>query len=464
MTPHAADTIAAVATPAGEGALAVIRISGPEAFVVADRVFRGRHSLGSAEGYTVHAGHFVDGAGNQLDNGLATVFRAPRSYTGENAVEFGCHGGIYVTGTVLNAVIASGARHAQPGEFTRRAFVNGKLDLSQAEAVAALITARSDRARRASLEQLRGRLGRTVRDLRGSMLHLCALLELDLDFSEEGIDIVDRKTIGTQLQETADRLEQIAETFTAGRLSRDGLTVVIAGEPNSGKSTLFNSLLKESRAIVTPVPGTTRDFLEESILVEGVLLRLIDTAGLRASDDPVEMEGISRSRASIERGDVILLVEVVGRDEKETEQLASELRLGEHQTLIVVRNKIDCALNVAAARGIVSAGGKDVTEVWLSAKTGEGISLLREEILHTVCSAGETSVGSVEVINARHWQLLKHASEDLKHALNALSSGATNEFIAFDVREAARVLGEITGEVSNEDVLNTIFAAFCIGK
>jgi tRNA modification GTPase len=464
MKNHSADTIAAVATAAGEGALAIVRMSGARAIAVADRVFRGKSSLASADGYTVHIGDFVNEKGAVLDHGLATIFRAPRSYTGEDSVEFSCHGGIHVTASVLNAVLCAGARHATAGEFTRRAFLNGKLDLSQAEAVAALIAARSDRARRASLEQLEGKLGDEVRELRGSMTHLCALLELELDFSEEGIDIVDRQSIAGELVRVCDRLDSLAETFTRGRLSRDGATVVIAGEPNAGKSTLFNMLLKESRAIVTAVPGTTRDFLEESIVVHGVLLRLIDTAGLRQSDDPVEREGILRSRNSIQRGDVILLVEEVCIDPSESGRSLGELNLSEYQIPIIVRNKIDRFQGQHASRRSVRLLGKEVIEVSLSAKTGDGVPVLQEAIVQAVGAGGEDSTGSVEITNKRHWQLLRNASQCLRQALSGISSGITNEFIAFDVREATKFLGEITGEVTSDNVLDAIFEKFCIGK
>ncbi len=311
MVPRLDDTIVAIATPAGEGALAIVRLSGKHALEIADRLFTGRVSLSTVAGFTIHHGRARFPGGDEIDEVLASVFRGPRSFTGEDSVEFSCHGGMLVTHLILDGALAAGARRAEPGEFTRRAFLNGRMDLSQAEAVADLIAARTDKAVRASLDQLAGRLGTRIKALKADLLDLCASLEMDLDFSEEGIDIIAPEEVARRLSSVKTQLAEAAATFSGGRLLREGLSVPIVGKPNAGKSSLFNALLKESRAIVTHVPGTTRDFLEESISVSGILLRLIDTAGLRTPGDVVEAEGIRRTMDMVGRGDIILVAEDV---------------------------------------------------------------------------------------------------------------------------------------------------------
>jgi len=464
MKIRTSDTIAAVATPAGEGAIAVIRISGPDAIAVADRTFRGRTKLAGVMTQTVHHGMIVNLEGETVDEGLATVFRGPHSYTGEDVVEVSCHGGIYVTNAVLAAVLGGGARQADPGEFTRRAFLNRKMDLSRAEAVASLISSTGARAHRASLEQLNGRLAGTIGEIRDGMARLCALLEIDLDFSEEGIELIGRGEIERNIREMKDRLETIAGTFKTGRLYRDGVSVVIVGKPNVGKSSLFNALLKESRAIVTPIAGTTRDFLEESILLGGVLFRLTDTAGLRESDDPIESEGIKRSRMSVENADIVLIVDDASGSPTPRGDLLRESRVGENHYTVIVRNKIDLATGRLPGKGTVDSSNPKWGEVSLSASSGEGVHLLAGVLEKIVAEAGITSHESVQLTSRRHWESVAKASAILTTALKSLSSGTTNEFVAFDVREAAGALGEITGELTSEEVINSIFESFCIGK
>jgi tRNA modification GTPase len=395
---------------------------------------------------------------------VAGVFRAPHSYTGEDVVEISCHGGVFVTDAVLGALLGAGARQAEPGEFTRRAFLNGKMDLSQAEAVAALIASGSNRAHRASLEQLNGRLAGTVGEIRSALLSLCALLEIDLDFSEEGINVISGGDIERKLLAAKSRLASMAETFRTGRLYRDGVSVVIAGKPNAGKSSLFNALLKDARAIVTPVPGTTRDFLEESITLSGVLFRLTDTAGLRDTGDPVELEGILRSRKSLERGDVIVLVDDNATTGERTESLVGELPSSSHQTVVLVRNKIDLVPGATPETREFVSGSRRGKEIFLSAATGTGVHLLAEELIRVVAEGGAESHESVQITARRHWDSLNRAITSLDAGLSSIRKGATNEFVAFDVRESMAALGEITGEVTSEEILNSVFSAFCIGK
>lgn len=454
------DTIAALATPPGEGAIAVIRLSGPRALEIADRVFRGRRPLAGAPPFTVHHGRILSPRGEEIDECLATVFRSPRSYTGEDVVEVSCHGGLFVSRAVLGALISSGARPASPGEFTRRAFLNGKMDLSRAEAVAALIAARSDRAHRASLAQLHGRLAGAVGELREAMKSLCALLELDLDFAEEGLSVVTRDEVRGRIDDLRSRLEEMAASFRRGRIYRDGISVVITGPPNAGKSSLFNALLKESRAIVTPVPGTTRDFIEESVTLSGILFTIRDTAGIRPAEDPVESAGIERALESAGAADIVLLVTVAGSGEVTADEVIDRLPLREGQQVILVSNKIDL---VEGKHPGVRRTGKRV-HMALSALTGECVHELSEEMVRMVGSEGLSSDESLCVLSERHAKSLQKGARLLEGALVSLSEGMTNEFVAVDLREALSALGEITGEVTSEDVLNSIFAGFCIGK
>ena len=458
------DTIVAVATPPGEGAIAVIRISGPDALEIGDRIFRARAPLSAARGYTLHHGTISGADGRELDEVLAAVFRAPHSYTGEDLLEISCHGGLFVTGAVLNAALLAGARRADPGEFTRRAYLNGKMDLSRAEAVASLISSRSERAYRASLEQLRGRLAGTVEELKTGLRSLCALLEVDLDFSEEGISVIERTEIDRKITQTKERLERLAETFRTGRIYRDGVSVVIVGPPNAGKSSLFNALLKDSRAIVTPIPGTTRDYLEESLTLEGILFRVTDTAGLRTTQDPIEFEGISRTLMSAETADIVIYVDEPGSDRVQREILIGTLPLTGREQIILVRNKIDLVTGGSEKLSHVDACGKTRPEVSLSALSGVGVHILADQLVKVVGEYELATHESVCVLSERHAESLLKGAQSLGTALQSLRSGMTNEFVAFDIRESVSALGEITGEITSEEILNSIFSQFCIGK
>jgi tRNA modification GTPase len=458
------DTITAIATPAGEGALAIVRISGRDALRIADLVFHGHSVLSQARGFTVHLGHAVARSGDVVDEVLATVFRAPHSYTGEDLVEFSCHGGSVVTASVLDAVLAVGARSAEAGEFTRRAFLNGRIDLSQAEAVADLIAARSNRAQRASLEQLAGRLGSRIGELRKELLNLCALLELDLDFAEEGLEVISGEEIARRLDATSLHLRALAETFQQGRLYREGVSVVFSGRPNAGKSSLFNALLKEERAIVTEVPGTTRDFLEESVVLDGIPFRLVDTAGIHDSPDVVERIGIDRARSAIRTADIIVLV-LDATDDTTPLVVAHELQITTHdQKLVVAINKTDLVPEESNRYGGRNGLVDDVPVVFVSALKGTGMHGLHATLVKLASSGVLQGEHDVIITNRRHQQALLKASSDLERARQSLHERATNEFIALDLRMAVSALSEITGEVTSEDVLNAIFSQFCIGK
>ncbi len=462
--PSNGDTIVAVATAAGAGAVAIVRMSGAQAIRIGERVFRGRMPLEEAGGYTVHHGHIVGEAGDIVDEVLVTVFRSPRSYTGEDMVEVSCHGGMLVTASVLGCLVHAGARPADPGEFTRRAFLNGRIDLTQAEAVADLIVARSVRGHRVSVEQLGGRLGGRVRELRESLVNLCALLELQLDFTEEGLDVVNVREVDGKLESAAGLAREMAESYEKGRIFREGILVVLAGAPNAGKSSLFNALLKSERAIVTPTPGTTRDFIEESIAVEGIAVRLVDTAGLREAQDEIERAGVVRTESVLRSADVILLV-VDSTNMISFEEAARGIpdALPE-QHRVTVLSKVDLLILPDQSTAHARMRDRENWDVRVSARTGEGIGELRKAIVESVVHGADTKDDDVVVTSRRHQDALERAYRGLTSARASLAEGNAIEFVAFDVREAINALAEITGEVTSEDVLNTIFSGFCIGK
>lgn len=464
MKLHPKDTIAAIATPLGEGGLAIIRISGPAAVTIADKVFRGKKPLRDAPGFTVHYGTIHTTRNEMVDQVLATVFRAPHSYTGEDAVEFSCHGGMLVAHRVLESVLETGARQSEPGEYTKRAFLNGRMDLSQAEAVADLIAARSHRAHLSSLEQLEGRLAGRIAELKKKLMDLCSLLEVDLDFSEEGIELISKESIAAKIEDSVDTINRMVASFEIGRVYREGVTVALVGRPNAGKSSIFNVLLQESRAIVTPVPGTTRDLLEENLVIGGILFRISDTAGLRESTDIVETEGLKRSMAALRRGDILVLVvdATVGLPLAVCLSDLGEVLPG--QRVVVAYNKTDLLGEDSTGPADFTAQGIQGMAVRVSAKNGQGIDTLRRCLVGLAVGPNRGQEESLYITNRRHWESLKKAKASLELALHSLDIGRTNEFVAFDVREAMEFLAEITGEVTSEDVINNIFSRFCVGK
>jgi tRNA modification GTPase len=458
------DTIVAVATAPGAGAVAIVRMSGAEAVRIGGRVFHGRMPLEEAAGYTVHHGHILGEGGDVVDEVLVTVFRSPRSFTGEDMVEVSCHGGMLVTASVLGSLVRAGARPAAPGEFTRRAFLNGRIDLTQAEAVADLIVASSVRGHRVSVEQLAGRLGGRVRELRESLVVLCALLELQLDFSEEGLDIVNMQEVDRRLENAAGLAHNMAESYEKGRVFRDGILVVLAGAPNAGKSSLFNALLQSERAIVTPTPGTTRDFIEESMTIEGIAVRLVDTAGLRETHDEIERAGVVRTESVLKNADVIILVVDATSMIAFEEAVGGTLDARPEQHRIAVLNKVDIIELANQQTTHVRMREGESWDVRVSARTGEGIEELKRAIVESVVHGAGSREDEVVVTSRRHQDALERAYRGLTSARASLLNKNAMEFVAFDVRVAINALAEITGEVTSEEVLNTIFAKFCIGK
>ncbi|MEM1095780.1 MAG: tRNA uridine-5-carboxymethylaminomethyl(34) synthesis GTPase MnmE [Bacteroidota bacterium] len=458
------DTIAAIATARGRAALAILRVSGPEALDVANVCFRGAN-LTQVPSHTVHMGYLTAKDGGDIDQVVATVFRAPRSATGEDVVEITCHGGDFAPTLILQSLLAHGARMAEPGEFTQRGFLNGKLDLAQAESVADLIHASSSRAHRVSLQHLQGRYSHLLESVRTELLDLCAFVELELDFAEEDVEFADRERLVTLLTNTEALLNQLLASYHVGALIRDGVRVVIGGRPNAGKSTLLNALLGRDRAIVSATPGTTRDEIEGEIEVDGLLLRFVDTAGLRDTADAIEAEGVRRAERSIASGDALLYVYDLQAGLDPDEHAFLE-RLHADQAelpILLVGNKRDLVSN-ATAPEVPS----DIRFRALSAEQGfadadEIKPLLHDLIAHVTERLSGTESSAV-VMNQRHRQHLRHALDAIRRAQTALAYDASGDTLALDLRQALHELGSITGEVTTEDILGQIFSRFCIGK
>ncbi len=461
------DVIAAIATPIGEGGLSVIRLSGKRALEVADRGFQGKVRLSEARTHTAHFGHVLNSSGEVIDEVVAVVFRGPHSYTAEDVVEVSCHGGPWIAQAVLDAVIVNGARIAEPGEFTKRAFLNGRIDLSQAEAVADLIRARTDLAHRSSLQQLEGKLSGRINALRNELVEVCGLLELELDFVEEDIELTDKANLARNLSGVIDELDKLIGSYSVGKIYREGVKVVLSGKPNVGKSSLLNALLNENRVIVTEIPGTTRDVIEESLNIDGVLFRVVDTAGLRETVDIVEQEGVRRSENQILGCDILVLLFDVSESVSEYDRVLVERilkKIDSKQTgCMVVENKIDLVSNGEsdAAVEFLSA----YPRVRISALKGIGLDDLRRELVKLgLAGKASGSDGSVTVTNSRHKQALEKARDHLRLALQSIAEKQSGDFVAVDLRSGLDYLGEIVGAVTTDDILNSIFSKFCIGK
>lgn len=448
------DTICALATPPGVAGLAVIRISGQNAFLAADEFFSGSVKLASALDHSICYGWWVvDGA--RVDSVTATIFRAPRSYTGEHVVEIGCHGGSFVTDQIVGSLLNGGVRLAQPGEFTKRAFMNRKLDLTQAEAVADIIHAESRIGAQTAARQLSGGFTRRITGLRQHLLDVIGLLELELDFSEEDVEFVDRSSLRMTLQSIIDEVDATAASAHSAEVLRSGLHVAVVGYPNAGKSSLFNALLGRERAIVSDVPGTTRDYLTETLFVDGYSIHLMDTAGLRETEDQIELQGIRLTTSVIEEADLILVVNDLSINRDHSMDLVRDIEARFPNTPVVtVQNKVD----VIEA----SLPPYPVKTVVCSAVTGQGLDKLRSLLADHVKNT-TTGVSDV-LINARQAQLLRSIASHLRSALTGLNSGLSSDLMAVDIRSAIRLLGDITGESWNPDVLDTVFSRFCIGK
>ena len=463
------DTICAPASSVGGGAVSIIRISGTQCFPTLDSLLEFTHgNAASSPGYRLKRAQFAD-----VDDVLVGIFRAPHSYTGEDAAEIYCHASPYIVSRILELLCSKGCRMAEPGEFTRRAFLNGKMDLAQAEAVADVIAAQSEAQLRVAGTQLRGGYSSELRQIRASLVELSALMELELDFSEEEVEFADRARLRELLDSATQRCRSLCNSFRAGNAIRNGVPVAIAGAPNSGKSTLLNALLHDDRAIVSPIPGTTRDTIEEGCVLGGILMRFIDTAGLRESDDCIERMGIERSRAKIREAFVVLGVLDAALDPDELLAQACELAScmsSEDQKLVLLLNKLDIADNLHANKNVMRANifvsllldkGIEANVLEISAKTGLGI----DKLLDTLASSCSPDSGSdLLVTNARHAEALRASAEALDKVASGLELQLPTDLLAEDLRDAISHLGTITGEISTDEVLGEIFGRFCIGK
>ena len=441
---HGADTIAALATPFGAGAVAMVRMSGPRAVAIAGEVFRGRRAVADVPAGRVVQGR-IESGGAVVDEVLLTVFRAPRSYTGEDVVEVSGHGGVVVAQSVLDALLSAGARMAAPGEFTQRAFLNGKMDLTQAEAVMDLINARGAAAARAAAGQLEGRLGRVVERLREETLTALAHLEAFIDFPEEGIDPESGKALLRRVDDLSGAVTRLLSTADEGRMLREGVRLVIHGEPNAGKSSLLNLLVGYDRAMVSEIPGTTRDTIEENLTLRGIPFRVVDTAGLRESSDPLEIEGMRRTRRHLEQADV--LVHVV-----DAAAASGEIEPGKNEVLVL--NKVDLCPGRAMPSGAISMCCLD----------GRGLESLVDAVIARTDLASLGRFEETVAVNARHQQCLRTAADFLAEVRRSLERGDAPELTALELRSALAAIGEITGAVDTEEVLGKIFSTFCIGK
>jgi len=456
------DTIAAIATPPGKGGIAIIRLSGSEAIAITQMFFNCGIKLEEIEPRQAVFGKLVDENGFGIDEAIAIFYKAPNSYTKENLVEINCHGGIYLSQKVLELAIQNGARLAKPGEFTLRAFLNGRIDLSQAEAVADLIQARTGASARASYVQLDGKLSKKINEISSLLFDYCSLLELELDFSEEDVQFVERVDFNKKIAVVKQELENLIETFQVGRIAREGVKLVITGKPNVGKSSLLNALIMEERAIVTEIPGTTRDALEVQLDIQGFLFRIIDTAGIKETDDKIEREGIRRAKKHLESADVILHVfdgslPIENDDEVIMDQIS---KIGDAKIIRII-NKNDLVQNIE----LKDIEQPDIPVVSISALQNRGIEILERELYNLALNFDENFSGNeVMVTNVRHWEILGRARESLKSALKEAESGVSSEFISLYLRDALDYLGQITGKVTSDDILNNIFSKFCIGK
>lgn len=451
------DTIAALATPPGIGAIGVIRISGKNALAITDKLFPSK-KISLQPSHTLHVG-FLKHNDVVLDEVVVAVFKSPRSYTGEDVIEISCHGSPYIQQQVLQAITSNGARPAKPGEFTQRAFLHGKLDLAQAEAVADLIASNTEASKKAALHTMRGGFSDALKNIREQLLKFAALIELELDFSQEDVEFADRTALYKLVQEASLSINKLIHSFQLGNVIKNGVTVAIIGKPNAGKSTLLNNLLNENRAIVSDIPGTTRDTIEEVINIDGILFRLIDTAGIRQhTQDSIESAGIERSLEKMKQANLVIYLFDANDEIAEIMQRQAEM---EKQGLnyLLVANKIDRAGEMAVREKF--AGFEKI--IFISAKEGLHTEALKERMTEAVLR-GQLQTESSIVTNVRHYHALKEAAASLEEIQAGLDNKLQSDLLALDIRRCLHYLGEITGQVTNEDMLDYIFSKFCIGK
>jgi tRNA modification GTPase len=457
------DTIAAIATPHGEGGIGIVRVSGSLAISIACKIFKSSKRASPADfpSHTLNHGHVIDSIkGNIVDEVMLSVMRAPKSYTAEDVVEFNCHGGSVPLITVLDLTLQAGARLAEPGEFTRRAFLNGRIDLAQAEAVADLIRSKTDLARQIAVDGLTGRISAEVNNLNEKLANLLAEVEASIDFPEEELDFLDLDAMRRTVNDIQDGLELLIASASEGKIVRDGINIAILGKPNVGKSSLLNRLLRLTRAIVTEIPGTTRDTIEETLNLHGIPVNLTDTAGIRGTEDIVEKQGVERSRSYLDRAALILMV--FDASEPLTDLDIELLEEASSRSAILVLNKTD--LPIATMPKDLQLYAPEKTVVQTSMLHGSGVEELESAVLHHVIGGDFVQGDSPIITNVRHDDALRRAQASLSHAIKSLDAKMPSEFIAVDLRSSLDAIGEIVGKTTTEDILDRIFSQFCIGK
>ena len=481
------DTIIALATSSGIGAIAVIRLSGENSIKIVDQYFRpkfGSKDLTKVKSHTVHLGNIIENT-NIIDEVLVSVFKDPKSYTGENVVEISCHGSVYIQQEILQLFLKNGVRHANAGEFTLRAFLNGKMDLSQAEAVADLIASDSKASHQIAMQQMRGGFSSEIGKLREQLLNFASLIELELDFAEEDVEFADRKQFQELIFKISNVLKRLIDSFAIGNVFKNGIPIAIVGEPNVGKSTLLNALLNEDKAIVSEIPGTTRDAIEDEIIIDGVAFRFIDTAGIRDTEDVIESIGIQKTFENIEKAQLVLhLIDVskikpalpAGREERKNKNvfnIIDDIHIIKskypNKKILTIINKVDLLSDIENSDLIPKNIGthldnnRDSELLFISAKNKTGIDILLKN-LTDLANIGALSNNETIVSNSRHFEALNNALHSLQEVQKGLDNGISSDLFAIDVRQALYYLGEITGAITTEDLLGNIFSNFCIGK
>jgi len=460
-------TITAIATPPGNGAISIIRISGEEAISICDSIFQSatkNKTLANQKANTIHFGTIIKDE-KIIDEVLVSIFKAPHSYTGENSVEISCHGSIYIQQKILELLIQSGAELAKPGEFTLRAFLNGKLDLSQAEGVADLIASDSEASHKIAFQQMRGNFSSEINVLRENLLHFTSLIELELDFSEEDVEFANRTDLTKLLNKVSDMIKNLIDSFEVGNVIKHGIPVAIVGNTNVGKSTILNILLHEERAIVSEIPGTTRDTIEDVINIDGITFRFIDTAGLRDTKDEIEIIGIDRTKAKIEQSSIVLLVIDAGDTPENIQQSIQSIKNGiTNQQLIIAINKMDLVNNKEFDISFFNdISIEDDNIIYISAKSHNNIKMLIDALLKKV-QFSYLKHNNVVISNIRHYEALQKSGDAIERAKTGLTNNLPTDLLAMDIRQAMHYLGEITGEITTDEVLGNIFKNFCIGK
>ena len=462
------ETIVALASPSGAGAIAVIRLSGIGALTIAEQVFQSvsEKSLSKQKTHTIHLGHIVD-EGKVLDQVLLSIFKNPHSYTGEDVIEISCHGSTYIQQQIIQLLLRKGCRMAQAGEFTLRAFLNGKLDLSQAEAVADLISSDNEASHQIAMQQMRGGFSNEIAKLREELLNFASLIELELDFAEEDVEFADRSQFSELLTRIEFVLKRLIDSFAVGNVIKNGIPVAIVGEPNVGKSTLLNALLNEERAIVSEIAGTTRDTIEDELVIGGIGFRFIDTAGIRETKDVVESIGIKKTFEKIEQAQVVLYLVESRKSKVESvlPQIEEIKQVHPEKPIIIIFNKIDLLtdIEISEITNVLSTFDFRLSTIFISAKNNIGIDELKNQLLSFV-NTGALRNNETIVTNTRHYDSLLKALEEIQKVKFGLQSNLSSDLMAIDIKQALYYFGEITGEVTNDELLGNIFANFCIGK